>query len=104
MPSVDDSEDALRYVATFDPDAGERASEAIVTAIAALVDDDPASLSPLYDAVDPDALNALVAHARRADDAGTHELRFTYEGFDVGVRTDGRIQIEDASAAAASIA
>ncbi|RKD93609.1 HalOD1 output domain-containing protein [Halopiger aswanensis] len=104
MPSVDDSDDALRCVATFDPDAGERASETIVTAVAALVDDDPGALSPLYDAVDPEALDSLVAHARRADDAGTHELRFTYEGFDIGVRTDGRIQIEDANAPAPSSA
>ncbi|GAB3666940.1 HalOD1 output domain-containing protein [Halopiger thermotolerans] len=103
MPSTDTSDDTQRYVATFDPD-GERASEAVVTAVADLIDADPTSISPLYDAVDPDALDSLVAHARRADDAGTHELRFAYEGFDVGVRTDGRIQIEAANAPANSSA
>ena len=101
MPSIDDSPDASdrapSYVATFDPDADERASDTIVTAIATLRDEDAAALEPLYEAVDPDALNTLVEHARRVEDAGTHELWFTYEGFDVGVRTDGEIRIRAAT-------
>ena len=101
MPSIDDSPETSdpvpSYVATFDPDAGERASDTIVTAIATLRDEDAAALEPLYEAVDPDALNTLVEHARRVEDAGTHELWFTYEGFDVGVRTDGEIRIRAAT-------
>ncbi|WP_049922236.1 HalOD1 output domain-containing protein [Halopiger djelfimassiliensis] len=104
MPSTDDSADGPETqesvsVTTFDPDAGERASEAVVTAVAAIADEDPSALEPLYDVVDPDALDSLVEHAKRVDDAGTHELWFTYEGFDVGVRTDGEIRIRDAATA-----
>ncbi|MXV62942.1 hypothetical protein GS429_12860 [Natronorubrum sp. JWXQ-INN-674] len=107
MPSANDPADAAEthepsYVATFDPDAGERASEAVVTAVAALVGAKPIELEPLYDAVDPDALDSLVDHARRVDDAGTHELRFTYEGFDIGVQSDGQVRIQDASLASNS--
>ncbi|QSX00756.1 HalOD1 output domain-containing protein [Haloterrigena alkaliphila] len=100
MPSEDDPADAgdVDYVATFDPDAGERASEAVLTAVATLVDARPADLAPLYEAVDPDALDALVEHARRTD-AGTHQLWFAYEGFDVGVRSGGRILIQPSSIA-----
>lgn len=104
MPSANDSEDRpetgdTSYVTTFDPDSGERASEAVVTAVAAIVGEDPVHLAPLYEAVEPDALDSLVEHARRADDAGTHQLWFTYQGFDVAVRSDGQIRIRDATRA-----
>lgn len=102
MPSSDDVTDTpvaneSRFVTTFDPEAGEQASEAVITAVAALSDTRPAELTPLYESVDPDAIDALVAHARRADTAGTHQLQFRYEGFDVDVRTDGQIQLRDVS-------
>ena len=104
MPSADDPTDAPEtaeptYVATFDPDAGEPASEAVVSAVAALSGTSPVELEPLYEAVDPDALDSLVDHARRAD-AGDHELWFRYAGYDVGVRSDGRVQVYDGTATA----
>ncbi|WP_049928981.1 HalOD1 output domain-containing protein [Halopiger goleimassiliensis] len=94
MPSEDDHLDPAEdeYVTTFDPDAGESASESVITAVAALSGTRPVDLPPLYEAVDPDALDSLIAHARRTD-AGTHELWFSYDGFDVSVRSDGRIRI-----------
>lgn len=101
MPSANDppdtpAADEPSYVTTFDPDAGERASDAVVTAVAALLDENANELTPLYEAVEPDALDALVDHAHRGGGA-THELWFTYEGFDVGVRSDGEIRIREAS-------
>ena len=106
MPSVDDSADAPdprepTYVATFDPTAAEQPSEAIVTAVATLADEDPLELPPLYEVVEPNALEALIEHAHRKN-AGTHQVWFTYEGFDVGVRTDGRITIVEATGSSAS--
>ncbi|WP_254762538.1 HalOD1 output domain-containing protein [Natrinema marinum] len=103
MPSTSDSPDEpesrdQRYVTTFDP-ADERPSEAVVTAVAAVLEAEPETLSPLYDIVDPDALNSLVDHAQRAGTNGTHLIWFTYEGLDVGVRSDGQIRIRDATAA-----
>ncbi len=107
MPSRDDTTDTPatgepRCVTTFDPDAGEQASDAIITAVATLLETSQLELTPLYEAVEPDALDSLVAHARRVDDAGTHQLQFLYEGFDIGVRTDGQIRIHDAPAARSS--
>ncbi|SIR91430.1 HalOD1 output domain-containing protein [Natronorubrum thiooxidans] len=107
MPSRDDATDTtaageLRSVTTFDPDAGERASNAVITAVATLLDASPVELDPLYEAIEPDALDSLVDHARRINDAGTHQLQFVYEGFDVGVQTDGRIRIHDAPVTASS--
>lgn len=103
MPSTNDSADESasdddRYVTTFDPN-GDRPSEAVVTAVAALRGSKPAELSPLFEVVEPDALNSLVEHAQRVGDAGTHQVWFTYEGFDVGVRSDGEIRIRDAMTA-----
>ena len=102
MPSANDPTDTTEmgeptFVTTFDPDTGERASEAVITAVAALAGTPPADLEPLYEAVEPDALDSLVDHARRADVGGTHELWFAYAGYDVGVRSDGRIQIYESS-------
>lgn len=103
MPSANDPADASengepRYVTTFDPES-EPASEAVVTAVSALVGSKPATLEPLYEVVDPDALDSMVEHARRTDDDGTHQLWFTYEGIDVGVRTDGEIRLREATVA-----
>ncbi|ELZ15742.1 hypothetical protein C478_04539 [Natrinema thermotolerans DSM 11552] len=102
MPSTNDTtgdrEPAdLEFVTTFDPD-GEPASEAVVTAVAAVRGSKPAALDPLHAAVDLDALDSLVDHADRVDTAGSHQVWFTYEGLDVGVRTDGEIRIRDATA------
>lgn len=98
MPSKDDDRadcDAA-YVTTFDP-AGDRPSEAVVNTVAALHGADPGDLEPLYDVVEPDALDSFVAHAQRVGDDGTHQVWFTYEGFDVGVQSDGEIRVRDAT-------
>lgn len=104
MPSREDPEDTAAagestHLASFDPDDGERASEAVVTAVATLDGTSPVELDPLYDVVEPDALDALITHARRTDATGTHELRFSYEGYDVDVSSDGRIRVQLESAA-----
>ncbi|RQG94010.1 HalOD1 output domain-containing protein [Natrarchaeobius chitinivorans] len=100
MPSVDDPADASEprdsYVTTFDPAVDDQPTAAIVTAVASLVERDPLELTPLYDAIDPDALESLFDHACRADDA-SHQVWFTYEGFDVGVCSDGEVRISDAT-------
>lgn len=116
MPSRDDAETNIRsydagrsprthdtdYVTTFDP-ASERASEAVVTAVAALTDTDPTDLAPLYDVVEPDAVDSLCDHAQWVgDDDIVHRLWFPYEGFDVCVRSDGRIRVLETPTTAGS--
>ncbi|OLZ42498.1 hypothetical protein A6E15_16685 [Natrinema saccharevitans] len=101
MPSTNDTTDDpelddLEFVTTFDPD-GEPASEAVVAAVAAVRGSRPAALEPLHAVVDPDALDSLVDHADRVGTAGSHQVWFTYQGLDVGVRTGGEIRIRDAT-------
>ncbi|WP_394740945.1 HalOD1 output domain-containing protein [Natronococcus roseus] len=99
MPSTSDPSDR-RYEATFDP-AGDSASEAVLDAVGTAADVDPLELEPLYAVIDPDAIDSLCAHARRTAGNRTHSLRFSYAGFDVDVRTDGRICVSDPSSTGA---
>lgn len=98
MPSRDDANENAgsrdtNYVTTFDPETGDRASEAVVMAVAALAGSKPADLSPLYDVVEPDALDSLCDHAERVDTDSVHRLWFPYEGFYVCVRSDGQVRV-----------
>ncbi|QUO48198.1 MULTISPECIES: HalOD1 output domain-containing protein [Halorubrum] len=72
-------------------DDGPAPSLAVVEAIAELVDVDPVDLSKegvvLYEHVDPDALNALVAGRADAD----VDISLTVAGYDVRVGPDSAV-------------
>lgn len=76
----------------------QTASLAVIEAVAAVSGTDPLELPPLYDAVNPDALNALFEpHDRR--DGSDLRIEFSYNGFDIVVR-DGlqvTVHLEDAA-------
>lgn len=64
-------------------------TERVVRAVAAHTDSDPLELPPLYEAIDPDALNAGV-HA-----SGESELSFHYAGRVVTATGDGTIDVSE---------
>lgn len=64
---------------------GESASTAAVLAVAAARDRPVTALAPLYDAVDPDALDRLVEPPGTGADGGTVAVTFEYEGTTVTV-------------------
>ncbi|MFD1685311.1 HalOD1 output domain-containing protein [Halobellus litoreus] len=66
-------------------------SEQIVEHVASATDTDPLELPPLYESIDPDALNALVAGP------GDVEITFPYAGREVCVESGGAISIVDCS-------
>ncbi|MFD1512439.1 HalOD1 output domain-containing protein [Halomarina rubra] len=68
------------------------ASTAVVEAVASAEGVPPRTLDPLYDTIDPDALDALVS------DAGPVRIRFSYEGHTVTVHGDGRLELEETAA------
>lgn len=71
----------------YAPEDYERTSEAVVSAVGAATDSDPLSLPPLYEAVDPDALDAMFDRSG----AGTGVIvSFPFAGYDVVV-DDGTI-------------
>ncbi|UTF54005.1 HalOD1 output domain-containing protein [Natronosalvus rutilus] len=78
---------------TFDP-TEETPAQAIIDAVAAADGCDPLSLPPLFDAIDPDALNGLVAQPRSGPERRSWALSFEYGGWLVTVDADRRIVLE----------
>ncbi|WP_306053037.1 HalOD1 output domain-containing protein [Natronococcus wangiae] len=68
----------------------EAPCNAIITAVSALADVPAGELPPLYDYVDPDALNALFA---ASDDGSDLRLSFSYLEYDVTVHQEGETVI-----------
>lgn len=65
-------------------------TESVVEAVADADGVGPEELAPpLYDAIDPDALERLLATA-----PGTRRVVFTYNGYEVTVRGDGSVAID----------
>jgi hypothetical protein len=73
----------------FWADKHESPSEAIVTAIAAKERVTETGLPPLYNQIDPDALDTLVA-GQSTDDI---QISFTYSGYTVRIRDSETIEI-----------
>lgn len=66
-------------------------AEAVVQTVAVAADRDPAALEPLYDAVDPDALNALVRGDGKLTDSVT--VTFVYADRQVTVHGTGEVVV-----------
>jgi hypothetical protein len=80
--------------AKYDSQRDSSATEAIIWALADAIGVDPTVLPPLFDYVDPDALNALF-DGSETDIEGTTILGFQIDTWNVFVRSDGRIRICD---------
>jgi len=65
--------------------SGAAASMRVVRRVARETGADTAELPPLYDSIDPDALDAVV------ESAATTSVTFTYAGYDVTVDADGTV-------------
>ncbi|WP_135534598.1 HalOD1 output domain-containing protein [Halostella pelagica] len=80
----------------------ESATEAVVIATAEATDADPLELDPLFDAVDPDALNRLFESSDDGSDRPSGRIEFTYAGCDVSVYADRRVVVSPTPAPTAS--
>lgn len=87
------SQRAAAEVTTFRPD--ERVSETVIAAVAAVTDADPLEMDPLYEAIDPDALDRLFRPS--AGSASPH-LEFSFAGCRVEVRGEGTVTVTPAAA------
>jgi hypothetical protein len=86
------NESSGAYRTVFDPDS-QLASEAVLTTAAEAASVEPLDLPPLYDAVDPDALDALLGtHAQPPSSEGL-TVSFGYVGFDVEVGGGGTVVV-----------
>lgn len=83
------------YRATYDPDGPARPSDVVLEAIADVAGVDPtATVIPVADRIDPDALDSLFA-----DSEGAAQVTFRVCRLEVLVRSDGRVRIVDESVA-----
>ena len=87
---VESGQDSATIRTRFDQEETP-ASMAIVATLANVTDTDPTDLRPLYAAVDPDAVNALVSARPRAH--GDTYITFTHEGHEIQVASSGVVTI-----------
>lgn len=80
----------------YNVESDRSAAEAIILALADAVGVDPTELPPLFEYVDPDALNALLGPSDSATDR-TALLSFRVDTWTVFVRSDGRICVCDST-------
>jgi hypothetical protein len=93
-----EAEDAHHYQA----EADELLSQAVVRAVAKISDRDSAGTNPddgadlfepLYETIDPDALDALFRDAD--DEPRSGVIEFAYSGYEVTVRSAGLVTVTD---------
>lgn len=87
---VSDGRTEARHV-HYDPASDAEVSELLVTAIADIDHTDPLKLEPLYETVDPDALDDFVESDTLHDVGGY--ISFVFAGYDVRVHASGLIEI-----------
>ena len=70
-------------------------SEAVVAVVAQVREQDPIDLPPLYESVETDALNALLAATIHKSDRSEVEVSFEYAGHQVTVDNHGTVEVSD---------
>lgn len=75
-------------------------SRRVVQAVAAAENVDPTDLQPLYDVVDPDALDALFRPTAAGRPRSSGSVRFRYAQHDVVVQEGGAVRVDAAPARA----
>ncbi|NHN48422.1 hypothetical protein G9464_12575 [Halostella sp. JP-L12] len=79
-------------------------SQTVVLAVAEATGDDPLELPPLFDTIDPDALNKLFDSSAFGADGREGQVEFTYAGCDVTVRGDERVAVSPVAEQSARVA
>ena len=74
------------YESAWNADAERRATYAIVSAVASAEGRDITDLPPLYEAIDPDALNTLMSPTA---ETGADRIVFRYCGYEIEVDKTG---------------
>jgi len=85
-------EGELHYITQYDPTGSRSITEVVIDALTAASGRDPLDLPPLYEAVDPDALELIVREPNAAPE------RSCFVGFAVGewgviITGSGEIQV-----------
>ncbi|WP_312910136.1 HalOD1 output domain-containing protein [Natronosalvus caseinilyticus] len=81
------------HTESFDPTEGP--VETIVDLVAAASGRSLVEMPPIYEVIDPDALNALFRLRNSGADLEDRVFEFTYEGYRVSVHGDGRVRLTE---------
>lgn len=65
----------------------------VVSAVADVEDTDPVELPPLYNAINPEALNDLFTSR---SEPSVNQITFEYAGYVIEVRGSGKVQVRSA--------
>lgn len=79
----------------FDPTVSGQLSSAIVSAVSTVTDRPPRDIDPLWETIDPEALERLLDHAAARGDAASFGLGFSVDGLDLVVTDDGEVVVYD---------
>lgn len=79
-------------IGTAQPDY-DAVSQRVVDAVAAARDVDPLDVQPLYDVIDPDALEQLFTATHSSGRTDPARVVFTLDGCEVTVHSDGTIDV-----------
>ncbi|QCJ46656.1 MULTISPECIES: HalOD1 output domain-containing protein [Haloprofundus] len=80
------------YCTLFNP-CVDSVVEELVRTVSALRNSSPTEITPLYTAVDPDALETLFGESATGARPNGRVVTFDYEGFEVTVRSPGCITL-----------
>ena len=90
IPS-DHEEDAAELV--YRRAGDETPAEGVVGAVSELTGTPPETMDPLFDAIDPGALNTLCGRDPRTQKRTPRSVSFQFHGCAVAVYGDGRIEV-----------
>lgn len=76
----------------FDPET-DSAARSVVTAVADRLGTAPTSLDPLYDTIDPEALDRTITSVATQPGPGDAEIRIRYHGHTLTVHSYGFVEI-----------
>jgi hypothetical protein len=68
-------------------------STAVLEAVAAAADCEPTDLDPLYEFVDPDALDQFVRSTASSENAGNTSISFSFDCYEVTVYSSGFVTV-----------
>ena len=80
-----------RYHSYHDWTVDGSISTSVIEAVATVTEKAPTDVEPLYEVVDPDALDSLVTSLR---DAGHGTVLFALSGWEVSVKASGEIELQ----------
>lgn len=84
-------------VSTYELSAEESPTEGVVQALATAAGASPLELDPLYNTLDPEALDTLFSPSPSGGRSGEY-IVFEYEGYEVTFFSEGRVTVAPGSA------